>query len=78
MSHPLPVAVFVTSDLTVCVMRQHLPRKHQSKLIMMLTKLCGRLHLFGLGRSQMFLVEGLGRAKVFGVVLLNAYALSST
>lgn len=57
MLHPVAVAVFATSEKTVCVMRQPLPRKHQSKLIMMLTKLCSRLHLFSLGRSQMFSVE---------------------
>lgn len=58
MSHPLPVAVFATSDETVCVMRRHLPRKHQSKLIMMLTKLRTRLCSFGLGRSRKFTAEG--------------------
>ena len=55
--HPVAVAVSATSDKTVSVMRQPLPPKHQSKLIMMLTKLCSRLHVFTLGRSQMFYVE---------------------
>lgn len=54
MLHPMAVAVSATSDKTARVMRQLLPQKHQSKLIMMLTKLCSRLHLFSLGRSQMF------------------------
>lgn len=54
-----PLRACLIPDKTVWVMRRHLlrfsaPAKHQSKLIMMLTKLPSRQHLFTLGRRRLF------------------------